>query len=352
MRSFTYTSLPGRVVFGAGRVADLPAEVQRLNLSRVLVLCTAGQTALAGQMATLLGPLCAGIHAGAVMHVPEAVADAALTHVQQQRVDGIVAVGGGSTIGLGKIIALKTGLPVIAIPTTYAGSEMTPIWGITRNGLKTTGRDMQVLPKTVIYDCELSMSLPVGISVTSGINAIAHCVEGLYAQNANPVTSMMAEASIRALAQGLPRIVSNLRDIEARSQALYGAWLAGNVLGTVGMALHHKICHTLGGSFNLPHADVHTVMIAQVTAYNRSAAPEAMARIANALGTADAATGLYDLIVRLGAPHALRDIGMQQGDLDQAAALATSNPYYNPREVTRESVRSLLQAAYEGNRPQ
>jgi maleylacetate reductase len=351
MLAFNLSPLPGRVVFGQGRLAELRNEAERLQLSRVVVLCTPGKTALAEQAALLLGPLACGIHAEAVMHVPDAVAAAAVDYVRAQRADGLVAIGGGSTIGLAKAIALQTDVAVIAVPTTYAGSEMTPIWGITREGVKTTGRDLRVLPRTVIYDCNLTLGLPANISVTSGINAMAHCVEGLYAQDANPLTSLMAEEGIRAFAQGLPQIVADPQNTEARARALYGAWLGGSVLGSVGMALHHKICHTLGGSFNLPHAEVHTVMLPQVTAFNAAAAPEAMHRIAAALGATDAAGGLYDLIVKLDAPHALRAIGMREADLDKAADLATRNPYYNPQALTRANVRDLLQNAYEGKRP-
>jgi maleylacetate reductase len=275
-----------------------------------------------------------------------------LAYVRAQNADGVVAIGGGSTIGLAKAIALQADVAVIAVPTTYAGSEMTPIWGLTRDGVKTTGRNDRVLPRTVIYDCALTLNLPPAISATSGINAIAHCVEGLWAQDANPLTSIMAAEGIRAMAQSLPAIVANPQNVEARAEAQYGAWLGGSVLGMVGMALHHKICHTLGGSFNLPHAEVHTVMLPQVTAFNRDAAPEAMARIAAALGTSDAAHGLYDLNLRLEAPRALRDLGMREEDLDKAADLATRNPYYNPQAVNRANVRALLQSAYEGRRPQ
>lgn len=351
MLSFTYNTLPGRVVFGVGRLSELADEITRMQLKRVVVLSTPGQVALAERIATLLGPLCAGIHAKAVMHVPEVVANAATEQVRALGADGLLAVGGGSTIGLGKAITLQSDLPLLVIPTTYSGSEMTPIWGLTRDGIKITGRDTRVLPKTVIYDARLSLTLPPAIAATSGMNAIAHCVEGLYARDTNPISSLMAEEGIRALAKALPAIRENPQDESARSAALYGSWLAGCVLGTVGMALHHKICHTLGGSFNLPHAEVHTVMIPYVTAFNRNAAPQAMARIAAALGTQDAALGLQELALRLQAPVALRDIGMLEQDLDKAARLATSNPYYNPREVNRDNVRVLLQAAYEGQPP-
>ena len=228
---------------------------------------------------------------------------------------------------------------------------MTPIRGLTENSLKKTGRDPKVLPKTVIYDPNLTLSLPPMLSATSGLNAMAHAVEALYAENGNPAVSIMAEESIRALSQSLPGIMKNPANLELRAEAQYGAWLAGMTLGSVGMALHHKLCHTLGGSFNLPHSEVHTVMLPHVTAFNRQAAPEAMLRIARALGYSDAALGLLDLEIALGTPTKLSDIGMHYEDLDRAADLATRNPYYNPRGIDRTSIRKLLDDAFFGRRP-
>ena len=302
MKSFNYTAQPQRVVFGAGSLAQLGAEIERLGARRALVLCTPEQRASAERIADLLGASAAGIFDRAVMHVPIETAREAREAARQLNADCAVAVGGGSTTGLGKAIALDSGLPILAIPTTYAGSEMTPIYGITEAGLKKTGRDVKVLPQTVIYDPELTLSLPVGMSVTSGINAIAHSAEGLYSADGNPVMDLMAEEGIAALARALPAIRANAKDIDARSQALYGAWLCGTVLGNVGMALHHKLCHTLGGSFNLPHAETHTIVLPHALAYNAAAAPEAMRRIARALGGASAARAVFDLARDNGGP--------------------------------------------------
>jgi alcohol dehydrogenase class IV len=228
---------------------------------------------------------------------------------------------------------------------------MTPIYGLTEGGAKKTGRDVRVLPKSVIYDPALTLNLPPAVSGPSGMNAIAHCVEALYAENANPVISLLAEQGIAALARGLPVVVRRPGDIDARGQALYGAWLAGIALGSVGMALHHKLCHTLGGGFNLPHAETHTVVLPHAVAYNAAAAPEAMARIARALGATDAAIALFDLAASLGAKTALRDIGMDEADLDKAAEIASRDPYHNPRPLTQATIRALLDDAYHGRRP-
>ena len=349
--SFVYDILPSRVVFGIGSLDRLPEEMDRLGAARALVLSTPEQKGLAADIAARLGNRAAGVFDRAVMHVPIETAQAARTEAERLSAGCCVAVGGGSTTGLGKAIALVSGIPILAIPTTYAGSEMTPIWGITENGVKKTGRDARVLPKTVIYDPRLTVTIPAQLTATSGMNAIAHCVEALYAKDANPIISMCAEEGIRALARSLPVVVKEPDNLDCRSQALYGAWLAGISLGSVGMALHHKLCHTLGGTFNLPHSETHTVVLPHATAYNSPAAPEAMARIAGALGAPHAASGLYDLAVSLGAPTSLASLGMAAPDLEKAADIAVQNPYYNPRPVTREGIVALLKDALEGRRP-
>lgn len=347
---FVYQSRVPRVVFGAGALRHLERELELLGTTRALILSTPEQAHQAKAVADRLGARCAGIFDRAAMHVPIEVAREARATAERLRVDCAVAVGGGSTTGLGKAIALESSLPILAVPTTYAGSEMTPIWGITEGGLKKTGRDPRVLPRTVIYDPNLTLGLPSRLSAVSGLNAVAHAVEGLYAQEANPVTSLMAEEGIRALAQGLPDVVRDGANGDGRARCLYGAWLCGAVLGTVGMALHHKLCHTLGGTWGLPHAETHTAILPHATAYNRSAT-EAMARAARALGVPDAAVGLYDLAESLGAPMALRDLGMPETDLDRAVDLALKSPYYNPRPLERGALRSLLQDAWAGRRP-
>lgn len=351
MKPFVYTAQPARVVFGAGSLSQLAKEIDALGARKALVLSTPEQRASAERVADLLGPRAAGVFDRAVMHVPIETAREARELARKLGADCAVAIGGGSTTGLGKAIALDSGLPILAIPTTYAGSEMTPIYGITEAGLKKTGRDLRVLPRTVIYDPELTLSLPVALSVTSGINAIAHAAEGLYSVDSNPIMDLMAEEGIRAIGRALPAIKKEANDMEARSDALYGAWLCGIVLGHIGMALHHKLCHTLGGSFNLPHAETHTIVLPHALAYNAAAAPQAMARIARALGGASAAQAVYDLAKDNGAPVALKDIGMKEADLDKACEIALQNQYPNPRPLERVAIRQLFQDAFEGTRP-
>jgi maleylacetate reductase len=352
IENFIFDGLPMRVVFGDGSLSELPAEVERLGAKRLLVLSTPEQRDQAAMVAERLGPRAVGLFDQATMHTPVTVTEAALTVVRDHDADGVVSIGGGSTIGLGKAIALRTDLPQVAIPTTYAGSEMTPILGETKDGEKTTQRTRKVLPETTIYDVSLTLTLPPSISATSGMNAIAHAVEALYAEERNPIISLMAEAAIRALAHALPAIIAEPQDRAARRDALYGAWLCGVALGSVGMALHHKLCHVLGGSFDLPHAPTHSVILPHAVAYNAPGAPEAMARVARALGTQDAATGLYDLAKRLEAPVALSTIGMKEDDLERAVTLAAARPYPNPRPLETAPLRRLLQDAFFGRRPE
>lgn len=352
MQPFVYDGLPSRVVFGQGTLAQLRQELEHLGCSRALVLATPQQHEQASRVLELLGDKGVGVYADAVMHTPVEVTKHALQVVKELSVDCTVAIGGGSTIGLGKAIALRTGLPQIAIPTTYAGSEMTPILGETSDGIKTTQRTLDVLPETVIYDVDLTLTLPAVMSGTSGINAIAHAVEALYARDCNPVIALMAEEGIAALARSLPVIANDPTHIEARSDALYGAWLCGTCLGSVGMSLHHKLCHTLGGSFNLPHAETHTIVLPYALAYNAPAVPEAMARIGRALGCDDAAAGLYDLGRAVGAPSALSELGFSVEDVERATEIATRNPYWNPRDVEAKGIHRLLSDAQSGKRPQ
>ncbi len=351
MKSFVYNAQAARVVFGAGSLQHLGREIEALGAHKALVLSTPEQRASAEMIADLLGPRAAGVFDRAVMHVPMETAREARELARRLGADCAVAIGGGSTTGLGKAIALDSGLPILAIPTTYAGSEMTAIYGITEGGLKKTGKDARVLPRTVIYDPELTLSLPVGMSVTSGINALAHAAEGLYAVDSNPIMDLMAKEGIAAMGRALPAIKKEAIDMTARSDALYGAWLCGTVLGNVGMALHHKLCHTLGGSFNLPHAETHTIVLPHALAYNAAAAPQAMQAIAQALQGRSAAQAVFDLAKNNGAPVALRDVGMKEADLDQACDMAMQNQYPNPRPLERAALRQLLQDAFEGVRP-
>ncbi|QOT82417.1 maleylacetate reductase [Cupriavidus basilensis] len=349
--SFTYSPLGARVVFGEGSLDRLSEEFATLGGTRALVLCTPEQTALGKIVGDALGSRFAGLFPKAAMHVPLDIAREARSLASTLGVDCIVAAGGGSTIGLGKAIALESNIPIIAIPTTYAGSEMTPIYGITDGNEKRTGRDPKVLPRTVLYDPALTLSLPTPMSVTSGINAIAHCVEALYAEDRNPITSLIAEEGIRSLAQGLPKVVENSADQSARSQCLYGAWLSGMALGATSVALHHKLCHTLGGMLNLPHAETHTVVLPHALAYNAGSAPEAMARIARALNSKNPALGIYDLATQLGAPTSLRGLGVKSEDLDKVADAAMKKPYPNPRALERAAIRELLERAWLGAAP-
>jgi maleylacetate reductase len=352
VEAFQYTALPARVIFGFGTIAKVADELAALDCKRAFVVSDPHHaTAAAARLMRALGEFGVGLSTDAVMHTPVEVTERVMKKLAACNADCIVALGGGSTIGLAKALALRTDRPQIVLPTTYAGSEATPVLGETREGQKTTVRSMKVLPEVIVYDVELTYRLPAAISLVSGINAIAHAVEALYAKDANPVTSNLAEQGIEAIGRALPRIVSDPTGRSARADALFGAWACGSCLVAVGMSLHHKLCHVLGGAFGVPHAETHTVILPQAVAYNAAAAPIAIGRVARALGANHAAQALFDLAATNGAPTSLREIGLSENDLDKAAEAAVKSPYWNPRPVERNAIRKLLDDAYHGRRP-
>ncbi len=348
---FVASTAAVRVRFGPGVRQQVAEEIDRLGAKRALILATPQQADTALAFAEDVGERAAGVFPQAAMHTPVAVTEAAMAHVAEIQADCLVAVGGGSTTGLGKAIAYRTDLPQIVVPTTYAGSEATPILGQTEGGRKTTLSDPKVQPEVILYDAELVASLPVAMTVTSALNAIAHAAEALYARDRNPVSTALAVEGMRAFARALPRVLERPDDLAARGETLYGAWLCGTVLGQVGMALHHKLCHTLGGSFDLPHAETHAVILPHAIAHNARAVPELLAPVAEIFGDPDAGRALHRFAADSGAPLALRDLGLAEANLDRAAQIATQNPYWNPAPVTEAGIRALLGAAWEGRAP-
>jgi maleylacetate reductase len=350
MLPFVFPGMTTRVVFGSGTLAQVGDEVARLGHSRILVLSTAHQqvnaTALAGQ----LGSFAAGVFAGAEMHTPIEVTERAVAAYHAAGATAVVSLGGGSTIGLGKAIATRTGADQVVIPTTYAGSEMTDILGETVGGEKTTRRDASIRPETVIYDVDLTLGLPIGLTVTSAMNAIAHAMEALYAPDRNPVITLMCRDALVAFRDALPVLVTDPRNQMARSKALYAAWCCSTALGQVSMALHHKLAHVLGGSFNLPHAETHAVLLPHTAAFNAVAVSDLLQPLADVFG-GRAGSGLWDFAQSSGAPTRLAELGVREDDLDRAADIAMRNAYANPRPFDRSDIRALLQAAYEGRRP-
>ncbi len=345
MRTFVSQGHPARVVFGRGRRRELAAEVKRFG-TRAFLIGSAGQV---DEASTALTPV--GSITDVVMHVPLARAEAARAHVKELGAEVLVAIGGGSAVGLAKAVSLELGLPIVAVPTTFAGSEMTSIWGLTADGEKRTGRDERVRPKTVIYDPELVTSMPNRLAAASGLNALAHSMEALYAPDIDPVVVLLAEESVRVLAASLPTIV-NGGSAAAFAEALYGAWLAGVALDRATVGLHHKLCHTLGGSFGLAHAETHAVMLPHTAQHNEFAAPEAFARMRRALGADDVSGALFSLLTRLQLPTSLAALGLEATDLDRVVQVATKVPYPNPRPIEPEGLRLLLGRAFRGEPPE
>lgn len=348
---FVFPGIATRVVFGDGTLAQTAAEVGKLGHKSALVLSTPNQATEAQALAADLGPLACGVFTQAAMHTPIHVTEAAMAAYMASGASCVVSLGGGSTIGLGKAIALRTGADQIAIPTSYAGSEMTDILGETVDGRKTTRRDPAIRPETVIYDVSLTLSLPAAMTVTSALNAIAHGVEALYATDGNPVLSLMSIEAMKAFKEGLPVLKGAPQDMQARAQVLYGAWMCSTALGYVSMALHHKLAHVIGGSFNTPHADTHAILLPHTAGFNAQAVPQLLAPVADIFG-GQVGGGIWDFAKASGAPLALRDLGLTEADLDRAADIATQAPYPNPRPFDRADIRKLLQAAWEGARPE
>jgi maleylacetate reductase len=348
MHSFEHDTGTSRTVFGVGTLPRVAAELAAVGGRRALVLSTPGQRGLAQRVADELGAAAAGIFDGAAPHTPVEVTDAALARLGELGADAVVSVGGGSTTGLGKALAARTGLPHLVVPTTYAGSEVTSLLGETANGEKVTRTGPEILPRVVVYDVALTTSLPWPVTVTSAVNAMAHAVEALYAPDRTAATDALAVDGLCALATGLRSLHADPDDLDARADLLRGAWLAGRCLEAVGMGLHHKLCHTLGGSFGLPHAPTHTVVLPHAMAYNAPAAPEAMGAAAAALGVDDAPSGLQALVADLGGPVRLDALGFTLADVPRAADLATARPYPHPRPVERDGIAGLLTDATEG----
>lgn len=351
MNPFVHVQHPTRVVFGPGRLDELPDEVDRFGATRVMAIAGQPERALLDRVTALLGDRVATRWDEVRQHVPSDLAERAAAHARTHGVDLIVTIGGGSTTGLGKAIVLRHEVPIVAVPTTYAGSEMTHIWGQTTDGRKTTGRAAAVLPKTVVYDPELTLTLPQHVSGASGMNAMAHCVEAVYAPGASPITTSFSLLAIESLAKGLPGVVAAPDDMEARSAAQFGAFLSGMVLATAGISIHHHVCHVLGGMFDLPHAELHTVVLPQAVAAVAAAVPEAVAQIATALGTDDAATGLYDLTTSMDLPTALSAIGMGEDQVEQAVPRCVEATADDVLPLDSGGARRLLTSAVKGERP-
>jgi alcohol dehydrogenase class IV len=375
---FVHDNLPQRVCFGSGQAAEyLKSEVENLGAKRAMVIASERE---AGRAESITGGLPVALrHDEVVMHVPVAVAERARGAAAKADADVLISIGGGSATGLAKAIAMTTGLPIIAVPTTYAGSEATAVWGLTEGEAKTTGTDPKVLPRTVVYDAALTLSLPVEMSVASGLNALAHCVDALWAPKADPVNAAFATEGIRALNAGLPKVAADPAGIAGREEALYASYVSAVAFASAGSALHHKICHVLGGKYNLPHAQTHATVLPYVLAFNGPAAPEAWERIGGAFGQSsvspggspplsmggsrppsplapgtpeNALDGLQRLRAALNAPRALADYGFSADDIPAAAAaILPAVPPSNPRPVTAAGLEALLRAACTGADP-
>jgi maleylacetate reductase len=347
---FVHASPAARVVFGVGRVRELASELDQLGIERVLFACTPGGRNRYSAVIDSLGARCATVFAGAEPHCPEPVAAAAAAAFEESGADGVVTIGGGSTIGLGKFIAARTGKPLLAVPTTLSGSEMTALYGVKIGQEKRTFIDVAAKPRTVIYDADLTASLPGHETATTGMNCLAHCVEALYPAQPNPIASLIALEGIGTLARSLPGVIER-NDDASRAEALYAGFIGGLLVAMVGIGLHHKICHVLGGHFDVPHGESNSVVLPHVVAFNAKAMPDVVRAIGDAMGVADAATGIFELGARIGAPHSLGELGLPRDALAAVAQEVVSRGTHNPRPITADGLLRLLDDAWQGRRP-
>jgi maleylacetate reductase len=356
MDTFEFVGLPSRAIFGAGKIAILKDEIEALGAQRALFCCSPGRKETVANLATSLGSLIAGICDQALPFSPIETVEEGRKAARNTKADCLISYGGGNAVGFAKTIALELDIPIIAIPTTLSGSETTALQGIIKDGKRVQNASPRMLAKTLIYDPELTLGVPMSVLSPSGMNSMAHAVGAMVADNANPVSRLCAQEGIRAMSSALRQMAKDPKDLDARNRAFYGAWLNANTLKLApgGVNVHHKLCHTIGGGFGLPHAEIHTIILPHSTAYNRQAVPEAMREIAASLGdeTGDAASALYDLECEIGAPTALRDVGLSESTLDEIADQVAVDAYYsNPRPIERAGIRELLENAWHGHRP-
>jgi len=359
MSSTSSTGLPtyvwdgqmSRAVFGVPAARSVAEELDRLGSGRALVIHGASQRALASELAADEAVCLVGAWDRVEQHVPQELANAAQERARTSDADALVALGGGSAIGLAKAVALETALPIVAVATTYSGSEATPIWGITSDGVKLTGRAPQVQPVVAIYDPRTTVTMPADVTAASGMNAVAHCVEAFYAPGASPVTDAIAAHGLRLLAHAIPRAVRDPADLHARSRAQHGAYLAGAGLAAAGADLHHSICHLLGGAYDLPHGPLHAVMLPHTVAQVAASAPDSMARIGEALGVPHVPGALFALGATVGTPSSLAELGFPPSAIEEAASLIVAKLATSPRPLPTTAVLGMLGDALAGRPP-
>lgn len=354
MDPFTHTGYPCRVIHGAGRIAELPDEVAAFGAERVMFCCTKSRVPEVERIAAPLGDKLAGICSDARIFVPMSAVEKGRAKAAELNADCLVSYGGGTAVGLCKAIALEFDIPIISIATTYSGSETTHIQGIIgHDGVRRNHYDLKMLPKTLIYDPELTLNLPKDTSIASGLNSMAHAISSFLGMNANPVSDMFSEAGIREMSEALVKIAANPRDVDARGQAFYGSWLCGATIVSAGTTLHHKMVHVIGGGWDLPHGPTHGIMLPHSTAYVRDVQPGPCRNIARAFGDEekDAALALYNLLGDCGVPRGLHELGLDRAALDEAADRIMRDQYYCARDYDRDEIRDRLDDAWEGRPP-
>ena len=344
---FSYKSFPAQVHFGKGKIAVLPELLK--GFSSVLLIAEGRFAPQAERFAAAFGNEKVVLFSNVIQHVPQRIVDEAYEVVKKENPDVLLSIGGGSSVGLAKALALQTELPIIAVPTTYAGSEQTNIWGISTEAGKTTGRSAKVLPKVVVYDPELTQSMPPVLAAKSAMNAMAHLMEAVYAPDGNPFTSHYAKLGMKSLKEGLLKLAEEKGLSEQTNEKiLFGAYLGGKSLCEVSMSLHHKAAHVLGGSFGMEHATVHTVLQSYVLAYQWPYLSAGTQADFKEVFGEKPAIALRELADKNNIASDLKSIGFIEEDIPEAAALLLKKPYANPAPLNENGLEQLLRNAWAG----
>lgn len=351
MHPFRHDVLPTRIDFGEGARHRVAGLLSAFGARRPLVVDGLPGVTASEEVTAALGGLVAGTVTGLTQYITPELVTRATEAYRAGGADSVVSVGGGSAIGVAKVLAVHHDAPLVAVPSTYSGSEATPIYSVVVDSAKQTRSDARACPRGIAYDPALTATLPARLAASSAFNALAHCIEGLYSPRADPFSRLYALEGARLVGEHLPLLSVEETAPQARAALLWASYLGGATIATAGIALHHKICHVLGASLDLPHADLNAVVLPYALAYNAPAVPEALVDLRRTWATEDPVGHVRALARSAHAPTGLAELGMRSTDVVAAAAAVVAATQANPRPVTEQGMQALLTAALHGDPP-
>jgi maleylacetate reductase len=366
MEQFHYVSYAQEIIFAPGSARQVGQAAERRGW-RNLMLCANRSMQSNGTIDSIkssLGERLVAVYDRVQPHVQDIQFHEVLATTREKSVDAVIGLGGGSSLGMAKAVGFESHLPIIAIPTTYAGSEMTSVYGITHTDedppRKVTVSDPGVTPKLVLYDPELTLALPPALTASTGINALAHCMEALYSKTRTPISTAAAVHGVRHIIGALLNCYLDGKDLEARTQMLLGSHLAGFSLASASMGLHHGLCHVLGGTANVPHGIANAIILPHAIRFNADATATQLIPAAEAIGVPVNRVNpmvvvealvqkIFYLIGKMTLPQRLRDAGVAESDLSRLAQIAFQNRTVqnNPNPITEPAqIETLLREAW------